>query len=60
MFTICVSLNDIDDGISPVVRCEEFIECITKKINITMIYLFFITKKNNLNAHSDRDWKCKR
>lgn len=29
--TICVSLNDIDDGISPDVRCEEFVECITEK-----------------------------
>ncbi len=55
---MCVSLNDIDDGISPVVRCEEFTECITNKINIRTIFVFY--QKNNLNAHSDRDWKCKR
>lgn len=33
--TMCVSLNDIDDGISPDVRCEEFIECITRKEKTT-------------------------
>ena len=35
IFTICVSLNDIDDGISPDARCEELIECITRTNDFT-------------------------
>lgn len=51
--TICVSLKDIDDGISPDVRCEEFMECITR--NESEGENVQVKNVDGNSSHSNRD-----